>query len=381
MKKSVLLVVLLISLFPFITCDITNNSETEEAFNIENPNSLNLMYNLNYTNSQDLECNTEFCIWMLKENEIANWMDNAYENELTIYEPINVIWLDYRAKTEEEAIENVFVFMVNNFFFQEGINSLGIPLHTYGYTALYDINTIINQFPLEAAWVDAQHPSENNHGRVFPSFKVNTNKNSSVFVTLGAFSRESEWNMLTQKGHDLVSFNQARDALSENGDWKTEKLNLNIGNQYKAELEKDYCTLDHNGTKMFTLPDIECEEVWTVEGEGFLEDGSGTLTLTKEPGEDVTITDLAIYNNPYTFSYSSKTIDINGENIELKLNGTISVESNTSLFDLKMIGTLKDGVGAGTFILNFNNPNWNDDTGIWNATLQFGSGITMTTSN
>lgn len=374
MKKSILLIILLISLFSFITCDITNNSEIEETFNVENPNNLNLMYNLDYTNSQDIQCNTNFCIWMLKENKIANWMGKAYERELTVFEPINIIWVDYRAKNEEEAANNVSTFLTNNNFFQEAA-----PFHTDGYYALYDRNTIINQHPINAAWVDAQHPSENNHGRIFPTYRVNSNKISPVFITLGAFSREGEWYGLT--GHDLISFNQARDALSANGDWEAEALKLNIGNQYKAELEKDYCTLDHNGTQIFTLPDIECEEVWIVEGEGFLEDGSGTLTLTKEPGEDVTITDLAIYNNPYTFTYSSKSITINGENIELKLNGTIAVQSNTSLFDLKMIGTLKDGVGAGTFILNFNNPNWNDDTGIWNATLQSGSGITMTTSN
>lgn len=266
------------------------------------------------------------------------------------------------------------------------IKSGGLPL-------IYVIDMKNSYYYISASFVN-QHNNFNNHETLFYGYFCNSSHKVSEWpTTLGTGNNtfvgfdtliESKINseFMTELLVPLTDVSVENPVTIESWYNNSNTQKTKIGEAYLGSVKiKCETTILYKGNGDLTLWKKPLKEVWTVEGAGFLEDGDGTLTLEQKPGEDITIPYLEIVNDPYSFIYDSKSITINGENIEFKLNGTISVGQKTSLFDLEMTGVLTDGIGAGTFILNFNEPSWNDDTGNWTATLQSGSGITMTSSN
>jgi hypothetical protein len=194
--------------------------------------------------------------WMFKEpllqpGAIAMWASlggliSEWINSRKILEPINVVWADFVATTEDQSKQRIADFL----------KLRGYEVTTCSFAnffAYIDADPMIPSFaPGGKAWTDypgAQNSGcdsllvANNHGRVFPGRRVLSNRGNSVFITTGAFSRESE---LT---HAFQGFNIARLNLQEasklvHDDW--EPVNgKSLGNEYHDD---DYSTADHDGS-------------------------------------------------------------------------------------------------------------------------------------
>ncbi len=255
-------------------------------------------------------------LWMHKQtdlssmNGIADWVngwdrykDKNYPGESwRILEPINVVWIDFTASTEQQAKDHLEHFLeaqgegdpTRTKFSKEGG-------HSDGYWAAYAYNELLNiplwmpQYPHTkgVAWVDIRGGKAKNHGRIFPSFEVTSESGDPVYITSGAFSRETVL-------HLFESFDDARDVLVAPDGW-VDKGVSDFENSYGPSLLLDFTTADHSGVRIFALyPDDECADIsglWNGRESGTLTEsftalgetdtdtssfrGAGTITINQ----------------------------------------------------------------------------------------------------
>lgn len=206
---------------------------------VENPNEyIDLKYNLTIPNQND-EVNFDLGIWMFNEKKadkkyISNWLNTRYLNRVLL-EPINVLWLDFRAQNKAEAINNIVEFLkLNNFLIRKYSST--------GYYGFFENNIWIPQYP--ETWSDKLDPRTiNNHGRVFSAHQIKSKLNNPVFISSAAFSIESET-------HAFISFDNALKQFNEVNKWRVFKNNFKVGNIIQTKI---YSTSDHNGLKIFIL--------------------------------------------------------------------------------------------------------------------------------
>jgi hypothetical protein len=207
-------------------------------------------------------------LWMHKEQElareaIADWLEVPYEGK-ELLEPINVLWVDSAARSDEEARDDVVSFLDACGFAREG-KQLGLATHSYGYHAYYN-GIWKEQYDADDAWVDRELLGSivsSNHGRIFPSFQATSTAGRSVFFTSGAFSREGPLGTLgsgveclfnVERCHAFQSFNQARDALRCGArGWLTTGL-YDFGSAYPLSSGRSFSTGDHDGVLVFSRP-------------------------------------------------------------------------------------------------------------------------------
>lgn len=226
-KKIILLVLFLI----LYSCS-ENNINIPQQKTPDIP----LEYNFKLT---DKNTAFKFGIWMFKhkghnKNSIANWISVQHLGK-DVLEPINVLWLDFKAKSKEESTNNVIKFLeLNNFIMRSG--------SSVGYFSFFEDFEWVPQY--KATWSDKLNPNTiNNHGRTFLSHQINDNLGKSFFVSSGAFSIEDE-------KHLFISFKDALNQFKEVEDWSIYLENLDAGNIIKFE---NYDTFDHEGIKVFIL--------------------------------------------------------------------------------------------------------------------------------
>jgi hypothetical protein len=227
-KKSSLILFIII-----LSCSDKNN-----LFEFKKE-TISLKENIIVSNNNNESVDFDFGLWMFNNKEpdadfIANWINVKLEGK-RILEPINVLWVDYKAKNKAEAIKNITSFLFSNGFLIRSGSSTG-------YYAFFDNNNWIHQY--EETWSNKKNPNTiNNHGRVFLAHEVKSNLNNPVFLSSGAFSIESE-------RHFLISFDTALKQLNEVNEWTI------FDNSYKAKnitSNYAYTTFDHKGVKIFIL--------------------------------------------------------------------------------------------------------------------------------
>jgi len=174
--------------------------------------------------------------WMLNsQNEPARWMGELYR-EKSLQEPINIIIVDSQARSAEEARER----LVRN------LEAAGYPSregHSAGYRGYVD-GVVYEQLPAGGHRAFANEPFElgSNHGRMF-----GPHPRGDTWLFIGAFSREGV-DPLDKVKHRYVSFNRARDDLSQHLDMKTAlKITafVNLGNALIGDAVRT--TGDHDG--------------------------------------------------------------------------------------------------------------------------------------
>ena len=232
-KINLNIVFFITSLIIIVSC-----SDHDDSWEIKNK-TFNLSENIIISNKSNETINFDFGIWMFNQqktdiNAIANWI-NIKKNGKIILEPINVLWIDYKANSQVEAIKNITDFLHSN-------NIMNRNGSSNGYYGLFDNNNWIPQH--QETWSNMKTPATiNNHGRVFLAHKIMSNLQNPVFISSGAFSIESE-------KHYLISFNDALEQIKERNEWRI------FDKRYKTEniiVTNKYTTFDHNGTKIFIL--------------------------------------------------------------------------------------------------------------------------------
>jgi hypothetical protein len=180
--------------------------------------------------------------WMLNvQYEPANWLGELYRGR-NLLEPINIVIADTSAQSAEQAKEHLSQnFEAAGYTIRKG--------HTTGYRGFID-GVIYEQLPAgeDEAFSDEPFETHNNHGRIFGPHPYH-----GMWLFIGAFSRE-RLDVLDKLRHHYVSFNQARDDLSQRLDTRT---NYKI----KAFLELDNALLgdpkftsgDHDGIAVLLI--------------------------------------------------------------------------------------------------------------------------------
>jgi hypothetical protein len=190
---------------------------------------------------------------------IANWLDVPYEGK-DLLEPVNVLWLDPAARSEEEARDNVVDFLDDCGFEREGDAFFGlVPRHSTGYYASYGGGVWKRQYDPDDAWVQGLLGGQftNNHGRIFPSSSVLSTIGRPVYLTSGAFSREGPFGNPFFAGvdcgfkrevcHPYRSFDQARDELNCGvRGWRVHGP-VDFGSRFPPSLGLSFSTGDHSG--------------------------------------------------------------------------------------------------------------------------------------
>lgn len=200
--------------------------------------NIELKHNFKVVTEKD-QVNFDLGIWMFKDmiadkNYIANWLNTRHDSK-SILEPINIIWIDLKAKDKTEASNNVVQFLKQNGFVNRRYSSTG-------YSSFFDNIEWIPQYP--ETWSDKADPRTiNNHGRIFLAHKTSSKSNNLVFVSSGAFSIESET-------HAFISFKNSLKQFNEVSEWRIYKNNLDIGNIIQTT---NYSTFDHEGVIVFIL--------------------------------------------------------------------------------------------------------------------------------
>lgn len=239
MKTEILIVKLIICFIVLlsVSCKHEETTIVNNIGEIQNPYNLPLVYSFSHSGNT-FESEVIIGIWMFKNNHIANWLGKSNDGE-EIYEPINVIWIDYVSSNENEAKEKVAGFLGNNSFKTRGGSSTGY------FTFMGDSIVLkkIKQNPSDKTWSDGNALVNNNHGRIF----IGNSTTGNAFYTLGAFSRE--------KGisHNFISFNSARDALNLSGKWVIEGIETNIPNIHPPGSYSGFSTKDHDRVLVFVL--------------------------------------------------------------------------------------------------------------------------------
>lgn len=183
----------------------------------------------------------EIGLWLFTEDSlstayIADWLGKDFLefSFRSLLEPINIIWIDHRAESNEEAAENLTAFLHGNGFESRGGSSTGY----WGW-----INGKWFR-QLEETWSDRSHGYlGNNHGRVFGAQKVPTDSVNNIYISTGAFSLENAL-------HDYVSFDEALSDFSASGEWQVLHSAIDLGNRTDNEF---YTTDDHRGVLVFEL--------------------------------------------------------------------------------------------------------------------------------
>ncbi len=163
----------------------------------------------------------QICKWMLNaQYEPAHWLGELYGVK-HLREPINIVVLDTAAQSAEQARQN----LLKNF---AAVGYIARKGHSTGYRG-YIEGVVYEQLPdgKEEAFSNEPFEMSNNHGRMFGPHPY---RDGWLFI--GAFSRE-KMDLLDKVKHRYVSFNQARDDLSQRLDMKTD---------YRI---KDYLDLDN----------------------------------------------------------------------------------------------------------------------------------------
>ena len=148
--------------------------------------------------------------WMLNaQYEPARWLDELYRGK-HLREPINIVIADTVAQSAEEARKRLLRnFAAAGYLVRKG--------HSTGYRGYID-GVVYEQLPEGKDEAFSNEPSEmgNNHGRMFGPHPYR-----GAWLFIGAFSRERA-DLLEKVKHRYVSFNQARDDLSQRLDVKTD---------------------------------------------------------------------------------------------------------------------------------------------------------------
>jgi hypothetical protein len=207
-------------------------------------------------------------LWMHKEQRfdrdaIADWLEVPHE-EKEVLEPINVLWVDPTASSEEEARDNVVEFLDECGFDREGNVFFGlVPKHSSGYYASYDNGVWRSQYDQDDAWVQGLLGGEftNNHGRIFPAFLATSTAGTPVYLTSGAFSREGSLGspfllgidcaLNRENCHPYRSFNQARDELNCGAEGWSVSGPIDFSNRYPLSVGLSFSTGDHDGVLVF----------------------------------------------------------------------------------------------------------------------------------
>jgi hypothetical protein len=166
----------------------------------------NILLKSNILNSSDIAIVDGFPVigkWMYQDDMMrAHWLGIKWENK-NLIEPINVILIDKRSKTIDEAISILF----------ENLNKAGYTdrtPHSSGYLG-YIGDRFYSQLPQEKHHAFSNEISEidNNHGRIFGPYHYN-----GSYIFTGAFSREII-DPVSKVDHHYGSFNRARDEFSQ----------------------------------------------------------------------------------------------------------------------------------------------------------------------
>lgn len=141
--------------------------------------------------------------WMLAPDLVAAHWLGAKVGGRELVEPLNVVLIDRRAATPEEARAAL----------AEAMTVAGFPGrfgHSGGYFAFVD-GALRPQLPAEPNHAFSDQPFElpNNHGRVFGPVPFD-----GGYLFVAAFSREGIAPLAKVK-HDYVSFNRARDTVAD----------------------------------------------------------------------------------------------------------------------------------------------------------------------
>jgi hypothetical protein len=215
----------------------------KEEFNIRNPFNVPLYVNIDFeTNLQTHNCGFEICNWMLRGNNIACWLD-WYSFKL--YEPINVIYIDFVSETAEESKQKVKDFLYNNSYMIRSGSSTGY------YTIIEDEKC--KQSPSYYVWSDNLDPKvENNHARIFFSTKPSSKGDIQYYISAGSFSREAAIK------HNYISFEDAKNSLTATGEWKESNIEvtsnvLNYNSDFEDAKDYNYSTVDHTGIRIFYI--------------------------------------------------------------------------------------------------------------------------------
>lgn len=174
--------------------------------------------------------------WMLTaQYEPAHWLGELHRGQ-HLREPINIIVTDMVAQSAQEARNRLLRdFAAAGYLVREG--------HSTGYRAYID-GVVYEQIPngKEQAFSNEPFETGNNHGRMFGPHPYR-----GGWLFIGAFSRE-RMDLLEKVKHSYVSFNQARDDLSQRLDMKTDykiKAFLNLDNALIGDPVST--TGDHDG--------------------------------------------------------------------------------------------------------------------------------------
>ena len=139
--------------------------------------------------------------WIYDENYLpAHWLGAELDGK-TLWEPINIIFMDGFATSTNDARDRMREALIQaNFTIR--------TIHSTGYKGMID-NIWYEQEPTEsnAAFSDANYLLDNNHGRMFGA-----HYKQGVYYYTGALSRET----LSFFTHKYVSFNIARNTLADN---------------------------------------------------------------------------------------------------------------------------------------------------------------------
>jgi len=212
--------------------------------------------------SATLNMTIDIGVWMhrgqqLERATIAKWLDVPYEQK-ELFEPINVLWVDPTASSEVAARDNVVAFLNQCDFRREGDQFFSlIPKHSGGYSA-WGNGRWREQYDRDDAWVQmGVFELSNNHGRIFPAFQA-TSPTGSVYVTSGAFSRETGYGIAgvdcaaaPARCHAFVSFNIARDRLNCSARGWTTSGPIDFRNTYPLSMGLSFSTADHTGALVF----------------------------------------------------------------------------------------------------------------------------------
>ncbi len=159
--------------------------------------------------------------WMLNaQYEPAHWLGELYGVK-PLREPINIVIVDRAAQSAAEARRRLLKnFAAAGYAARKG--------HSTGYRG-YIEGVVYEQLPdgKEEAFSNEPFELGNNHGRMFGPHPYR-----GGWLFIGAFSRE-KMDLLDKVRHRYVSFNQARDDLSQRLDTRTD---------YRI---KDYLDLDN----------------------------------------------------------------------------------------------------------------------------------------
>jgi hypothetical protein len=175
--------------------------------------------------------------WMFDaQSQPAHWLGELY-NGKHLREPINVIILDTTAQSADEAHEHLRQnFAAAGYLVREG--------HSTGYRG-YIGGIVYEQLPggRDRAFSNEPFEMHNNHGRVFGPHPCD-----GGWLFTAAFSRE-RLEVLEKVKHHYVSFNQARDDLSQRLDMRTDyKINAFVHLDNALLGDPNFTTGDHDET-------------------------------------------------------------------------------------------------------------------------------------